>query len=109
MTEAYFEAKPLGEQDPGKLCKRLVDVLAPMVVEIAHRSGASTELVLRRDAGTWRRDEVYITKAELVERMRTLPPSLRAVFDPLELGAPAGYRAAEVSESELIDDADIVE
>ena len=44
-----------------------------------------------------RRDEVYVTKAELLERVMTLAPPLRAVFDPLELDAPRSPRAPEPS------------
>ena len=43
----------------------MINVLAPVVQEIARRSGAPGELVLRRDLGEGRREEIYITKAEL--------------------------------------------
>jgi hypothetical protein len=86
MREATFDGKPLREIDsPREVCERLVMVLTPIVQEIGHRSGAPGELVLRRDVGEGRREEVYITKAELQERVVTLPRHLQIVFEGFEL------------------------
>ena len=66
MTTATFDGKPLREiEEPAAIATKLINVLAPMVQEIARRSGAPGELVLRRDLGEGRREEIYITKAEL--------------------------------------------
>jgi hypothetical protein len=74
-------------------------VLAPVVQEIGRRSGAPGELVLRRDAGEGRREEIYITKAELHEKVYSLPQALRGVFDPFELSdGPRSPRAPAPSE-----------
>jgi hypothetical protein len=94
MTEATLDGKPLAEHDPGEVCARLVGLVAPTVREIARRSGAPGELVLRRNVDAGHRDEVFVTTAELQEPIDTLPPSLRLVFAPLELhGAPRSPRA----------------
>ena len=95
MTSATFEHQPLREHDePRAVCKNLVDVLAPVVREIGRRSGAPGELVLRRSIGGGRREEVYITKAELLDLVAGLPASQRAVFDPFELArGPRSPRA----------------
>jgi hypothetical protein len=94
MTEALLEGCPVGEQDPGRVGSRLVDLLAPATREIARRSGAPGELVLRRNVDSGHRDEVFVTCAELLEHIDTLPPSLRGVFVPLGLGgAPRSRRA----------------
>jgi hypothetical protein len=94
MTEALLEKRPVGEQDPGEVCARIVELLAPETREIARRSGAPGELVLRRNVDSGHRDEVFVTSAELLEQIDTLPPSLRGVFAPLGLGgAPRSRRA----------------
>lgn len=94
MTEATLEGKPLGESDPGEVCTRLVELVADDVREIARRSGAPGELVLRRNVDSGHRDEVFVTTAELLEQVETLPPSLRRAFAPLELhGKPRSPRA----------------
>jgi hypothetical protein len=61
------------------------------------------------DAG--HRDEVFVTTAELLEAIATLPPSLRRIFDALELEkqprsrrAPARMRPSfeEISACEFL-------
>ena len=74
------------------IAERIVRCLAPTVREIARRSGAPGELVLRRDVRAGRRNEIYMTTAELHEKVLTLPPLLRPAFDPFEL-TPAAARA----------------
>jgi hypothetical protein len=59
------------------------------MLEIARRSGAPGELVLRRDVGDGRREEIYVTKAELWERLLVLPPERRMAFTALGLTPPA--------------------
>ena len=82
----------------------MVNVLAPIVQEIARRSGAPGELVLRRDVGEGRREEIYITKAELHEKVMSLPHTLRGVFDPFELmEGPRSPRAPAPSEPIVLD------
>jgi hypothetical protein len=105
MTSANFDGKPLREHDePQAILTRIVTVIAPVVQEIARRSGAPGELVLRRDLGEGRREEIYITKAELHEKVMTLPHTLRAVFDPFELSdGPRSPRAPAPSEPIYLD------
>jgi hypothetical protein len=99
MTSGLVDGRPIQEHDePQLVCDRLVRTLAPAVREIAKRSGAPGELVLRRDVRAGRRDEVYITKAELHAKVLTLPPALRSVFEPFELdSSPRSPRAPEPS------------
>ena len=86
MTAATLDGQPLREHDePRVLCTRLIAAISREVQEISRRSGAAGELVLRKNIGQGRREEIYITKAELLERVLTLPPGLRPAFDPLHL------------------------
>lgn len=109
MTTASFDGKPLREiEDPSAIATKLINVLAPIVQEIARRSGAPGELVLRRDLGEGRREEIYITKAELHEKVMTLPTTLRPVFDPFELSeGPRSPRAPAPSEPIYIEADDV--
>jgi hypothetical protein len=108
MTTATFDGKPLREIDePQAIANKLINVLAPVVQEISRRSGAPGELVLRRDLGEGRREEIYITKAELHEKVMTLPSTLRPMFDPFELSeGPRSPRAPAPSEPIYIDAGD---
>lgn len=97
LASTTFDSRALEVEEPQAVAKRMVDAMAPIVLEIARRSGAPGELVLRRNVRTGRRDEVYVTKAELSERVMTLAPQLRRVFDVLELDGPRSPRAPEPS------------
>jgi hypothetical protein len=97
LVSSTFDERPLENQEPQIVAKRLIDTIAPLFVEIAQRSGAPGELVLRRNVRTGRREEVYVTKAELAERVLTLPPQFRAPFDVLELDGPRSPRAPQPS------------
>jgi hypothetical protein len=105
MTSANFDDKPLRDTDePQAIAIKMINVLAPVVQEIARRSGAPGELVLRRDIGEGRREEIYITKAELHEKVMMLPVTLRPVFDPFELSeGPRSPRAPAPSEPIYLD------
>ena len=86
MTGAALDGNTLrGRFEPREVCARLVAAYAPIVCEISRRSGAPTELMLRRDVGGGRREAVFVTRAELRGRLARIPSSLRAIFDPFEL------------------------
>jgi hypothetical protein len=86
LVSATFVDKPLMElESPRLLAEAMVADIAPIVVEISKRSGAPGELVLRRNLGEGRREETYCTHSELMDKIRILPPDLRAVFSPLRL------------------------
>jgi hypothetical protein len=105
MTSATFDGNNLRQiEEPLEILTRLINVVAPVVQEIARRSGAPGELVLRRDLGEGRREEIYITKAELHEKVMGLPPASRAIFDPFELSeGPRSPRAPAPSEPIFLD------
>lgn len=95
MVSVDYEGEPLdASRWPEVVAERLIQQLAPVVNEISLRSGAPGELVLRREVGGGRREEVYVTKAELYEKVLVLPPTRRASFeqlglyDPLQVVAP---------------------
>ncbi len=89
LVEAALGDKPLGEQrDPKVIVERLVAEMAPVVREIAKRSLAPTELVLKRQTGDGRREEIFVSRRDLQVKLRPLGKEARAVFAPLELGEP---------------------
>jgi len=65
--------------------ERLVGTLAPITREIAKRSLTPTELVLRRALSDDRREELFVTKASLREKLLPLAAPQRALFAPLAL------------------------
>jgi hypothetical protein len=89
MLSVDLDGEALNERSwPEAVAERLIRQLAPVVTEISRRSGAPGELVLRRDVGGGRREEVYVTKAELYEKVLVLPPGRRSTFELLGLSDP---------------------
>jgi hypothetical protein len=72
-------------ESPRALVDQILASIAPTVHEIAKRSLAPGELVIKRLLGDSRREEVFVSKKELRQKVESLPPELRAAFDPLEL------------------------
>jgi hypothetical protein len=110
MTQAHFGGKSFGAVPPLQIATRLVKAIAPITRAIGRRSSNPNELVLRRNAGIWHRDEVYLPKAELLDLIATVEPH-QGVFDPLELGAPITLRAPLrlPAHYDNVSDADIIE
>lgn len=65
--------------------ERLVGMMAPITREIAERSLTPNELVIRRLLSNDRREEIFVAKATLREKLAVLPPESRALFKPLGL------------------------
>lgn len=68
-----------------ELVERLVAMMTPIVREISARSLTPSELVLRRPLGNDRREEIFVAKSTLREKLSGLPAAARALFDPLQL------------------------
>lgn len=93
LVEANLDGKPLATLErPAEIVVRLVDAIAPVVQQIASHSLSPHELVLKRLLGGDRREEIFLSRAELVQKLEPLSPDLRRVFAPLGLvedAAPA--------------------
>jgi hypothetical protein len=72
-------------ESPRVLVDRLIANIAPTVQEIARRSLAPGELVIKRLLSNNAREELFISKAELRHKLSPLPPPLHAAFDALGL------------------------
>lgn len=68
-----------------ELVERFVTLFAPTVAEIARRSPNDAELSLKREHDGGRREEVYLRKADLVDKLQPLWAHGRQVFAPLGL------------------------
>jgi hypothetical protein len=90
-------------RDPKILVERLVATMAPVVREIIKRSLAPTELVLKRQTGDGRREEIFVSRRDLQNKMRGLSPASRAMFAPLGLGEPPAEEAAPIRLDDSLD------
>ncbi|HTB78215.1 MAG TPA: hypothetical protein VK762_33455 [Polyangiaceae bacterium] len=86
LRTATLGGTPLSSlESPRLLVDQVLASIAPTVREIAKRSLAPGELVIKRLVGDSRREEVFVSKKELRQKVESLSPDLRAAFDPLEL------------------------
>jgi hypothetical protein len=87
LLSASLDDRPLRDHDaPTLLVERLIQAIAPVVRDIAARSPSPGELVLKRLVTGGRREEIFVAKSELREKLERLTTSFRALFDPLGLG-----------------------
>lgn len=90
VVSVEVDGTPLANHaQPRVIAERLIAAVAPTVIRIARHSRNPGELVLRRMLGDDRREEIFITTAELQKKIDTLPVPARAVFAPLELDGDA--------------------
>jgi hypothetical protein len=87
LVSIEIDGTPIAEHaHPRVFAERLIAAIAPTVQKIAQRSRSPGELVLRRTLGENRREEIFISTAELYKRLDGLPLHAREVFAPLQLG-----------------------
>jgi hypothetical protein len=112
-VSAKIDDTPIREHGAHAIIERLIANVAPRVDEIAKRSQAPGELVLRRRLGDNHREEVFLSKADLREKIAPLPPALRGAFAPLNLwdGAelPKGGESSPIVAVETLEPTVIVE
>jgi hypothetical protein len=84
LLEATLDDLDL-RQEPrfARLVEQLVASMAPIVQEVARHSLTSTELVLRRQLSSERREEIFVAKSTLREKFMSLRPELRGIFGRL--------------------------
>lgn len=68
-----------------EIVERLVAMMKPIVLEISARSLTPNELIIRRLLGNDRREEIFVAKSTLREKLKDLPMETRALFDSLQL------------------------
>jgi hypothetical protein len=89
LVRAAFDGTPFQQvESPRALVDRIVASIAPTVHEIARRSLAPDELVLKRLLGDNRREEIFVSLAELDDKLQGLSPVARKAFEPLGLSNP---------------------
>jgi hypothetical protein len=87
MTGAWLGELELGMvSDPGSIAEAILGTMAPFVREMRLRSRVPGELVLKRDLGDGRREELFVPRRELERKFSTLTFAQRACFEAIGLG-----------------------
>jgi hypothetical protein len=100
LVEATLGDKDARDASPyAGVIAQLVALMAPNVHEIARHSLNTTELVLRRQLSSERREEIFVAKETLREKFMNLRPELRGIFMRLGLDTlpPPARRSAAPS------------
>jgi hypothetical protein len=86
LVEATLGDKELRDVSPyAGLVAQLVALMSPIVHEVSRHSLNTTELVLRRLISSERREEIFVAKETLREKLGGLRPELRTLFARLGL------------------------
>jgi len=100
LVEATLGDKEVRDASPyAGLVAQLVALMAPIVHEVSRHSLNTTELVLRRQLSSERREEIFVAKETLREKFMGLRPELRGIFMRLGLDTlpPPARRSAAPS------------
>jgi hypothetical protein len=93
IASASLDGTAVDQLDnPRVLVDRIVAHVAPTVQEIGRRSLAPGELALKRRVSETHREELFVSRAELEQKLQPLPARVRRVFDPLGLARPGVSR-----------------
>jgi hypothetical protein len=74
---------------PRLLVERLIAAMAPITRAIVEHSGAPGELVLKKVLDDNHREEIFVSKKDLLARLAPLSPAQQALFAPLGLADDA--------------------
>lgn len=90
MMSARFRDQDISELgEPAELAECLLMSLAPLIREIRMRSRVPGELVLKRDLGDGRREELFVPRKQLERKFASLPYEQRSCFSAVGLDSEA--------------------
>jgi hypothetical protein len=88
LVEATFNEGDLRQEEAfAGFIEKLVTFMAPIVKDVSRHSLTPTELVLRRLLSSERREEIFVAKSTLSDKLVPLRPDVRRMFDVLGLDA----------------------
>jgi hypothetical protein len=89
IVSAKLEGTQVEKLEPPRvLVDRLIAYIAPTVQEIGRRSLTPGELVLKRRVSESHREELFISRAEVAQKLEPLSAEARRAFDALGLSQP---------------------
>lgn len=87
VRELRFGGEPMSSlKEPKVFPLELLGQLTPLCRALRERSPVAGELVMKRDIGDGRREELFVPRAQLASRFLPLPPEYRRPFEDMGLG-----------------------
>lgn len=84
LVDLTFGGKQVGDLDePRILPLELLQQLTPLARTIREKSRMSGELILKRDIGDGRREELFVPRSTLSQQFARLPPEYRRPFEEM--------------------------
>jgi hypothetical protein len=84
LVDLTLGGKPISElEEPRIVPLEILQQLTPLARSIRERSRASGELVLKRDIGDGRREELFVPRATLAQQFARLPDDYRRPFEDM--------------------------
>lgn len=91
-TAIRFGHQPASQAEhPAQIAETILMDLAGLVREMRMRSRVPGELVLKRDLGEDRREEMFVPRQVLCAKIESLPPRHRQLFEAIGLSNEATY------------------
>ncbi|ACY16027.1 hypothetical protein [Haliangium ochraceum] len=90
LEQALFRGEELADiGEPGEIAEAILLALAPIVREMRRRSRVPGELVLKRDLGNGRREELFVPRQALEDKFASLPVEQQRYFQAAGIGGEA--------------------
>lgn len=84
LVDLTFNGNAIADLDEPRIVPlELLQQLTPLARSIRERSRMSGELVLKRDIGDGRREELFVPRATLAQQFARLPPEYRRPFEDM--------------------------
>ncbi|MDX2087294.1 MAG: hypothetical protein SFX73_05570 [Kofleriaceae bacterium] len=88
LVDLMFEGRPIADlEDPRAVPLELLAQLKPLARSLREKSRVSGELVLKRDIGDGRREELFVPRATLAQNFARLPYEYRRPFEEMGITA----------------------
>ena len=90
LVSGTFEEHSLeSTEEPAQVAEAVLGTIAPVVREMRLRSRVPGELILKRDTGDGRREELFVPRAQLEAKFARLPERYQRVFESVGLSSEA--------------------
>lgn len=90
LTAARLGGRAVSEVDhPAQVAEAILTAVAPLVREMRMRSRVPGELILKRDLGGDRREEIFVPRQALWNRLAGLSPRHRQLFESIGISDEA--------------------
>ncbi|MBX3162762.1 MAG: hypothetical protein KF773_42765 [Deltaproteobacteria bacterium] len=100
LVDLSIAGKPLSDLDEPRIAPlELLNQLTPLARSIRERSKMSGELILKRDIGDGRREELFVPRSTLAQQFARLPPEYRRPFEDMGITAEETQPAIQLPRS----------